>query len=326
MTEEKQSKKYKIVTAKELLESVIQEREWLVNKIIPENAIVLFGGEPESFKSFLSLYIAVFGAVGLKVLSDFDTKKFRVLYISEEMDEQELLRRLRKVTIGYGIVGEKLKLYFLFAEGIKLDYMNEESRKALIEVLQEAKPDLIICDSVVRMMTGDEDKAKDVRRIFDNIKQISREHNCSWLLIHHTRKNYTKKGRADIRGSGDFVAMVDEVFMVNRNDRTTFTLSKEKSRSGVHIDDVVFEVYNDERGGIQITKIREEPASKLTAVEVYAEQIWDWIQANDIKEFTRKMLQDSLKEPYDGITKAFGLLQKQGKITSKIRGRYVVVK
>jgi RecA-family ATPase len=317
------------ISAKELLNSKIKKNEWLVESIIAEKGIVLFGGEPASFKSYLALIIAVYGANDMKILDAFNTSKFRTLIIDEENRLPRLKERLRKIMNGSKIKNEDSEVYFMANQGFKFDQLKDAQEKQLSEILREIKPDLIILDSMVRMMVGDENNSKDVRKIFDNIKSLSLTHNCAWLLLHHTRKSLGSKTGSDLRGSGDFMAMADEVIMLNRRSRNEFILSKEKCRDGDEIQNIKFIVDNTDNEGIRIDPVFEEekPEKALTKTEDYCNQVLKWAEENNKDSFKTNEVRDALKRvPYDSLTMTLKQLVIKKKLNQPIRSIYNVVK
>ena len=318
------------MSAKELLDSEIKKPEWLVENLIAEGGIVLFGGEPASFKSYLALIIAVFGANEMKILDTFKTKKFRTLIIDEENRLPRIKERLIKIIKGEEIENENMEIYFIANQGFKFDYMYSGQKKQIEKVLNEIKPDLVILDSMVRMMLGDENSSKDVRRIFDNIKSLNLIHNCAWLLLHHTRKtlgNSSKIG-LDLRGSGDFMAMADEVIMLNRKNKNEFVLSKHKCRDGDEINSIGFVVFNNPEGGICIDNVFEEQEEAKLPIEVNIENIVNWIEREKITEFRTKQIRDILKDiPYQSLTNALNEMVKgtHKKLKRIVKGKYQVI-
>ncbi len=239
ISNETTSNKIDYITAKELYESEIEEPEWLVDKIISKKGITMFAGEQASSKSLLALHIAFCVATGESVLGKYPVKKGRVLYIDEENREIGMKDRYVRIIKGTDDKTYDLNIDFLICKNVKLD--EQIVAKRIAEYIEERNPDLIICDSMVRMMTKDEDKAKDVRKIFDVIKNLD----TSWLLLHHTRK--TGNSIKDVRGSSDFVNMCDNVFsLVRRQGLHTFALRQEKSRGATFVSGVEYQILGSE--------------------------------------------------------------------------------
>jgi hypothetical protein len=264
--------------------------------------------------------MAVAGSMKLDVLDKFKTRKFRTLIIDEENRLPRLKERLIKLMKGLDIKDNDLEICFIANQGFKFDYMTDIQRKQINDVLDDVKPDLVILDSMVRMMVGDENSSKDVRRIFDNIKSLN--HGCAWLMLHHTRKSLiNNKTGSDLRGSGDFMAMADEVIMVNRKSRNEFELSKSKCRDGDEVSVIGFTVYNMNDGICIENSFEEKPEVKLP-IDAYVEMIDEWIDKNKIHEFRTKQCRDALKHiPYDSMSDA---LNKNKRIANRIRGVWVV--
>jgi hypothetical protein len=90
----------------------------------------------------------------------------------------------------------------------------------------EAKPSLIVIDTLTRLLTGlDENSAKDATLITNFMESLARHYECFVLAIHHTGKDQSKGAR----GSSAFISNVDTAFSVKlKQGGTELRVRKQK--------------------------------------------------------------------------------------------------
>lgn len=227
-----------INTLSSLLINGVPSIEWMIESIIRKGGITVFGGAAGSMKSWFAMYISVCLSQEVKILNQFDVKKSNILYIDEENGDIVMLNRFMSLIKGMKIEPSALNnIHLSVFNNFKLD--NEEVIGKLEYIIKNHQPDLIIFDSMVRCMEGEEDKSKDVRLIFDHLKEIFNKHGTSFVLLHHTAKHM--KGLNALRGSGDFAGMADIVMMFDRLQDGSIKVSFEKNR---HIDTQKLQNFN----------------------------------------------------------------------------------
>ena len=319
-------KKYNIMSAKELIKSEIPKQEWIVEGLIPKQSLIVWTGKKASFKSFFNKYLGICIATGKSLFGEFEvTNPGVVLYLDEENGSRRLKARISKICNGLGFDEEKeIEFYTITKKGFKLDgkKINNEDincMKVIEKIIQLYKPTFVVCDSVVRMMKGDENSSMDVRRIYDNLSPIMEKYGCTFSLIHHSCKDGT-----GFRGSGDFEYMADKTFVVERkgNSRTEFKISQEKERDDEYIGDINFEVHNtlDDKG-INVICTDKNLNTKAKRHELAAEDIKKLLKNGQVKSFKTMDLRDELnlikddkgkpKHKYSAVTNAFNMLEEK---------------
>jgi len=325
-------KKFNIIGAKELLNSDLPEPAWLVENIISEEGVVFFAGEPSAFKSFIALFLAILTTIKSDslFLNKFKTKSpLKILIFDNENGDRRVKKRLKMLLNGLNSEFREENLYFLFDSNIKLDSQNTAKRKILEDIISYIKPDIIIIDSMARFFEGDENNSKDVRKIYDTIKAVGKIHKSAWLMLHHTRKTGTRtKHGVDIRGSGDFSAMADGVFMLNKaTNNNEFIFSLAKSRDGQFFNPIKFQAVNSEDGLIiqDLGEVKLKQA--ITANEAAAEDIQEWFEKENIISFKTKQVKDCLNEHgNNAISDGLQLLCTKGILENKKRGFWKIKK
>jgi RecA-family ATPase len=332
ITKENIKDRFNIMSADELINSDIPEQRWIVKDLIPEQSIIMWTGQKASFKSFFNKYLGICIATGTKVLDTYEVvRKGTVLYIDEENGNRRLKARITKICNGLEINTEELiDFHSVIKQGFKLDETNKTTMKLLEHIIIHYKPIFIVFDSLVRMMTGDENSSQDVRKIYNNLSPLMEKYNCAFSLIHHSCKD--GKG---FRGSGDFEFMADKTFFVGRNkkSRTDFVITQEKERDNEFVNKIGFTALDSEdHTAINIENSFVEPdfeeEKDVSVIEDYANKLIEAIKANKISVFKTKEAKTLLDAQgltaYDTQTKAIKYLRKNHIIEKQTRGVYKV--
>lgn len=201
------------LTTDELLERANKEISWTIHKLIPEGSLTYIGAPPKSFKSFIAKYMAMAIASGEPLLGwdEFTTKKGNVLYIDEENSDFRLGRRVRQIRKGLATEEGFENVFWYSKNNLKLDGFGVGT---IQELIKRHNISTIILDSLVRFLEGDEDRATDVRKAYDMIKEIQKGTGVTVIILHHLKKTTKQKNSVelnDFRGSGDFGAMADSI-------------------------------------------------------------------------------------------------------------------
>jgi RecA-family ATPase len=213
--------------------------DWIVKGLFSMGDKVLCAGESRSFKTWVLVHMCLHVAAGKDWLGMAVPKPRKVLYVDEEMNEATLRRRIKLLAKGAGIeLDNKLEgnLLFLNQQGWRL---HEAGSVALLKSLEKLNfnPELVVAESVVRIMVGNENSAADVGAFWRNCTPLTTGSQRSVLLSHHLAKTPMQiaphKNNFDrTRGSGDFGAGCDVHFSLTRPS-TAFNFTKlilEKSR------------------------------------------------------------------------------------------------
>ena len=244
---------FKHITLDQALENGAPKIGWIVDSLLPEEGITFLGGPSGCFKTWAAMEMALSISSGSKYLGKYDVKQSNVLYVDEENGEATLYSRFAKLKNNDSdFKNHKFdNLYLSVFNSLKLDRLGSvenPSFEALQKLINVYKIKVVIIDSLVRCMIGDEDRSTDARKVFEGLKLLKKNFKVSVVLLHHTAKN-SKNGMNGLRGSGDFPAFADVVLMFKKRDHESSTVvSMEKNR---HLDtstDYQFKInfYGDE--------------------------------------------------------------------------------
>jgi len=201
-----------LVKLEDLMNRNFPQEEWLVDRILPEEAITILSGPPASYKTWVLLDIAIAVSSHKPLFGKFKTSQAGVLIIDEENNPRILQKRLFMLQ-----ATADLPIYFSNSPGFKL---NDENVDLAILNCQAYGIKLVIIDSLVRIHASDENSAGDMAAVFDHLKRFTVK-GITVLVTHHNRKpgaNRSYTG-SEMRGSSDILAAVDSHLALSRKDR-----------------------------------------------------------------------------------------------------------
>jgi hypothetical protein len=275
--------KYPTTDLKQRLADGVPKITWRVQDIMLEKGVTIFGGPSGCRKTFLGMQLALSVSTGKDFLQQYNTKKASVLYIDEENGDITLPSRFDALITGSEITKEDFSnIHLSIFNNIKLD--EHLSSEVLLHLINRTKAEVVILDSLVRLMVGEEDKSSDVRKIFETLKIVMEriDRPVSFLILHHTVKN-SRAGINSLRGSGDFAAFADIVYMFD--GKTDYSVvSCEKNR---HLDRSILEPFiirinkSDNSNGLNISWSALSKCDDL--IGVCADEIKDWASINSIR-------------------------------------------
>jgi len=212
---------------------------------------------------------------------------------------------------------------------IKID--TNDTVSVLKLLVNRFKPKLVIIDSMVRCMLGEEDKSKDVRQVFDNLKDVFKEYqDLSFVILHHTTKQ--GRGLVSLRGSGDFAAFADVILMFESSHKGFASIEMAKNR---HVDmsqisNFSFQISDvEDKEGNQSINLHYigDQSGNLDAVQACIEDMTDWFENEGIiKAQTNEIYErmSKLTHKKTAIYSAIKSMVSNDLISKLKRGIYVV--
>lgn len=209
--------------------------EWLVPGVLPQEALVLFYGPENSFKSFIALDLMLSAAAGQPWAGDDSdsmhrafpiAKALTTLYIAGEGARGIEKQRRPAWRKHYGIT-RPLPFYTI---GDMPRFACHEEMDALISSIESAgiRPDIIVVDTAARAMLGlDENSAKDSSMFVASCDRLKRHFGATILVVHHSGKD----GSKGARGSSNLPASFDTRFLVRAHGTArTVSITNEKQK------------------------------------------------------------------------------------------------
>lgn len=204
----------------------VQDPTWLIPNILPAQGVGMMYGPSGSYKSFVTLDMALCLAYGVPGQWNAPPVQNDVLFLAGEGPVATAKKRWPSWLEWSGI-GARDKHRFMIKDRVPLytDVAAWENVKADLAELG-AKPSLIVIDTLSRLLTGlDENSAKDATMITSFLEQLARYYECFVLAIHHTGKDENKGAR----GSSAFHANMDTVLSTRlKPGGTEFRVRKQK--------------------------------------------------------------------------------------------------
>lgn len=198
--------------------------EWVVESLIPACSVGMLVGAPGSKKTFSMLDLAVRVAAGQDWLG-FKTRKSNVLILDEESGPNRMKRRLSGILRAYKGDGS---LPIHFTSLARFDLRSHIDLDNICRLIQMHDARVVILDALVDFMLGaDENAVSDVQPVFQSLRRIAEEFQCTIDLIHHLNKMGGYRGSSAMLGSVDFL-----IKQVSEKDSNLITFETEKLRDG----------------------------------------------------------------------------------------------
>src|SRR5215472_4459339 len=171
------------------------------NGVFPVGGKIILGGAPKANKSYIALNMAldlargrdVFGATarnGKPLLPV--RKRYRVLYMEQEIGEQGLQERLRGKDPDHpGIMtGEDIRDLEFFIKNRDTAFRADEvpGREAIYKEIDSVKPDVVFLDPMAKFHLADENSAMEMSAICRVADHIIQDCGASVCWIHHAGK------------------------------------------------------------------------------------------------------------------------------------------
>jgi hypothetical protein len=219
--------------------SIIQDPlppiEWDVESLIPHATRTVVFGEYGSMKSWVLLHLALHIAAGRAWFGRFTIERPRkVLYIDEEMAEWEVRRRIKRLAVGAGLDAQDLPFRVASQLGERFEHDKVET---LLKRLQDTgfDPDVIIVETLRRVLDGNENEAADVSEFWRSVSPILLE-GKTFMVSHHMRKPNTSgwedPSRHRASGSTDIMGGTDGAFAIKKPGDNRIEVECVKFRAG----------------------------------------------------------------------------------------------
>src|SRR5215813_9596169 len=208
-----------LISLDALLSEAPTPPDWLVEPLMAAGNRVLFYGEWGAFKTWLLIDLALHLAAGTHWLGQFVVPRpRRVLYIDEEMSRAEFRRRAGRLVSGNDLAPSD-QLQLLSRTGILFDAAGGARLSSDLQA-SAFDPEVIIVDSLRRVLAGDENRAQDVSAFWRNVEPLSRG-GTTLIFSHHMKKanpdpRASSSPRDRASGSTDIMAGLDTAYAISR--------------------------------------------------------------------------------------------------------------
>lgn len=173
--------------------------DWLVEPLLAAGRLHSITSAPKVGKSLLALHMAAAAATGRSVLGLPAQRRLRVLYIDQEMGPADLQERL--VDMGYGPDDDMEELHYFQLTPL-LPMNTKDGAGQLIRMVQQIAPDLVVIDTLSRVVQGDENDALTYHDLYRLAFQPVRALGAAVLRLDHA-------GHENIRARGSSAKATD---------------------------------------------------------------------------------------------------------------------
>lgn len=212
----------------DLLSQDFPPTEWIVDDLIPEQAIVLLSAHPASFKTWWALDLSLKVAAGESFLNHFETNQTGVLIMDAESGDRQLQKHFK-------ILGARNELP-VFYKTCNRKRIDKNFANSILVVCAMHNIKLVIFDSLTRFHNANENDAREMSEIFESFTTL-KNNGITSLIICHSRKTnfesggYNRRNQAEsIRGSSDILAACDLHLIMNRGDDNVVKICQTKNR------------------------------------------------------------------------------------------------
>lgn len=185
---------------------------WLIEDLWENNSVGVVGAPSKSFKSTLTLNLACAVATG-KSFDGREVKQGAVLIIQ---GENNLSMEQHKI---YSITGEtELPIYFV-DDNITMDHIYK-----LKDSIIKLGIKLLIIDPMYLLFgSGDINKHQDIVLRLEMLSDLSKDTNCSIMLVHHSRKleRGAKIQTSDMYGSAFIEGWYESMILLQRQSNNS---------------------------------------------------------------------------------------------------------
>lgn len=275
--------------------------KWLVEGLIPSEAITLISGAPASFKTFMSIHLAQCVAEGKDFLGQYKIpQQMNTLVLDKENNERDLKERFENMDMNKDAP-------ILYAPNLESFYLTDDKDvDELIRKIEEPEyTGLLVIDSLRRFHRGEENSSGDMSAIFDNLKKLT-SRGVTIVILHHHRKEPLggfSSGNS-IRGSSDILAAVDcHIALEFVKKDALITFNQHKLRQAKTQDEFAAKVLTDEDTQTKVwfefvggyDRKREKHAEAISSLRAVFEKAGDTsvLDVHQLKELT----EGKYKEP-----------------------------
>ena len=166
--------------------------DWLIDPIVARGRSTVIHAEAKTGKSLLALFMAAHLALGRSVLSTAEGAPVYVGYVDMEMTEADVRERLADLGFGPDDDLGPLRYYLMPSIGA-LD--TQEGGKRFVAMAIDAGLDVLIFDTLSRIVEGEENSADTIRAFARHTGSPLKAAGITVVRLDHTGKDASKGAR-----------------------------------------------------------------------------------------------------------------------------------
>lgn len=243
----------------DLLTATFPEEDCLIEEgLLPLSGIMVIGGPPKAYKSFILntvvTNLAIGGSVFWATHSNHGrteeifsvTRPCRVLLFEQEIGEADLRTRLASIVDSLDPHQQSLMRQNVFTHSCdhSIQFDTEQGLGTMDRIISEIEPDVVCLDPLIEFHTSDENSTKEMSQVLRHLDYLREKHGFATIINHHTGKpsqDKYREGPDALRGNSVIFAKGDSYLMlnpINRNAglvRVEFTIRRGKPIKAVDL-------------------------------------------------------------------------------------------
>lgn len=225
--------------------------DWLLENMLPQQGVGLIVGKAGTGKTQFALQLACSLALGHDRFLRWNnvSGKKKVLFLSLEMGPGAIQRFISTVAETYPDRQTLNKNFLLMPQGEALPLDKEAGQNFLNNILDEFMPDIIVIDSLVKVMSGKLSDELSARDLFAYLGRVRNKYRTAILIVAHPRKDPNDKSEksptelSDVYGSTYLTTDADFVLSLSKVSKNILGVTMLKSRLGEEVEP--FEIMRD---------------------------------------------------------------------------------
>jgi len=300
--------KLSIVPCNDIYKMTAKPFPWIANNIIPENALTIIAGKTGCGKSLITFYLADRISKGKDILNnpELKTKATNVLYIDQEMNEDDYIDRSQKISDGNNNV------YVMYEQNFKID--DTDKLGEILNFCKEKEIGMIVFDTFSKIHLKNENDNSDMTQVMDRLVNVCRENSLSIVAIHHYNKNREAEDFSKSRGASSIVDNCASFLEVNSKPITnefgyntlSVGIKQHKSRRNISISEFGIEVINMPDGKL-LFEYKDKMDGANDILEKYMTLVYGYIKEHP--GLPKSHIKKNIKDQYaDQKALTYGLI------------------
>lgn len=199
--------------------------KWAIEGLLPVAGSMVIFGPPEVGKTTFSLDLGIALALHDKFLAWNVVANQRVLFISLEMQHYEVKQFFEDMKLPEEEQAALQEKFYIWPIGNAYPFDTPDQQIELIKYIKMHKIQTVIVDSHSIAMYGSVTSDDDIKRLYSFFNEdIRRDLKCSYIFIHHPRKESIESQKRDLELDDIFGSMY-----IAANAQTVISLKQKKS-------------------------------------------------------------------------------------------------
>ena len=295
---------FKLISGVDLLNMEFEDQHWIIDRFISVGGSTIIVGESGSGKSYVLLAIIKSLLAKEALFDKFEPKmEVNILVIDKENGLRRIKKRMQAMDVPF-----TSNLYFLATpEEFRLD--NKEGLEYLADFIKTNQIGLILIDSLIDIIIGNENSSVDTTAVFNGVRSIA--NGAAFGMVHHDAKpipKFQKTAGQKTRGSSNILAQVDNQFYIEKQkDMKTLYIEQGKSRDFEPVTKFSVEFQSNEQGEMTGFQYVGEVQEKVKQIEEAKEFLFnlvsdkqmvskeELIESGQAKGLDPRVLQDAIR-------------------------------